>query len=233
MLYTEWKWFFYEMYYFYLQKQILPKKFFEFKQSHKRSVNVMTRGRVPNKCERCKTYKGIYDVKNERILPRIVKQTNVCLCIHRNHYCIVWRKNTKDSLLNGVNEMERNFKYVKTKIKGNILNHRIRNRFPKHGIIDQLENVFVFHLETRNDQKIAEAYGAGFLDINRLRDRWDKDITPAGIQTKKNYSTVFSKSCGKPVMNLLKYIPENNEGDERTSVDKGGDETASSCKILL
>ena len=48
---------------------------------------------------------------------------------------------------------------------------RIRYRFPKHETIDQLENVFVFDLETYNDQKFAEAFASGFYNVNRLRDR--------------------------------------------------------------
>ena len=34
-------------------------------------------------------------------------------------------------------------------------------------------------------------------------------------------------------MNMLKYIPENYEGDERTYIDKDGDEIVSSYKLLL
>ena len=34
-------------------------------------------------------------------------------------------------------------------------------------------------------------------------------------------------------MNMLKYISENYEGDERTYIDKEGDEIASSHRILL
>ena len=63
--------------------------------------------------------------------------------------------------------MERKFKYVMKKINLNKLTQRIRYRFPKHETVDQLENIFVFDLETYNDQEFAEAYAAGLYDLNR------------------------------------------------------------------
>ena len=43
---------------------------------------------------------------------------------------------------------------------------RIRYRFLNHETIDQLENVFMFDLETLNDQDIAEAYASDFYKVN-------------------------------------------------------------------
>ena len=149
-------------------------QYLEFVQSYKRT-NVMTRCRNPEFCKRYKIDIGIYNLNNKRILPQTVKQKNICVHIHKNHYCVIWKKNGKDSLLNGVNEIERNFRYVKNKINENNLKQRIFYRFPKHETIDQLENVFVFDLETHNDEEFAEAYAAGLYDVNRLRDKWDRD----------------------------------------------------------
>ena len=152
-------------------------EYFEFLKSYKRRPNVMARCRIPEFCKRYKIDIGIYDLNSERILPWTVKQKNFCVHIHKNHYCIIWKKNRKDSLLNGVQEIESNFKYVKNKTNENNLKQRILYRFPKHETIDQLENVFVFDLETHNDQEFAEAYAAGIYDVNRLRDRWQRDLT--------------------------------------------------------
>ena len=52
-------------------------------------------------------------------------------------------------------------------------------------MIDQLENVFVFDLETYNDQEFAEAYAAGLYDVNRLRDKWDRDLTSDELVTER------------------------------------------------
>ena len=146
-------------------------EYFEFIKSYKRRPNVMTRCRIPEFCERYKMDVGIYALSSKRNLPRTVKQKNICVYIHKNHYCVIWKKNRKDSLLNGVKEKENNFRYVKNKINENILKQRSLYRFPKHETIDQLENVFVFDLETHNNQEFAESYAAGLYDVNRLRVR--------------------------------------------------------------
>ena len=206
---------------------------FEFIQSYKRRTNVMTRCRIPEFCERYKIDIGIYDLKQQRILPRNVKQRDICVHIHKNQYCVIWKKNRKDSLLNGVEEIDRNFKYVKNNINEDNLKQRIRYRFPKHEPIDQLENVFVFDLETHNDQEFAEAYAAGLFDVNRLKDKWDRELTGDELVIERENVTVFDASNGNCVMNMLKYISENYEGVERTYIDKDGDEIVSSYRLLL
>ena len=122
----------------------------------------MTRCRIPEFCVRYKVDIGIYDLKRKRILPRSVKQKDICLFFHEYHYCVIRKKNRRDGLLNGVQEMERNFENVQNKINEYNLGQRIRYRFPKRGTIDQLENVFVFNVETCNNHDFAEAYAAGF-----------------------------------------------------------------------
>ena len=130
-------------------------------------------------------------------------------------------------------EIENNFRYVKNKINENKLKQRSLYRFPKHETIDQLENVFVFDLETHNDQEFAEAYAVGLYDVNRLRDRWHRDLTSNELIIERKNVTVFDASNGNCVMNMLKYISENYEGDERTYIDKDGDEIISSYRLLI
>ena len=87
----------------------------------------------------------------------------------KQHYCVIWKKNRRDSLLNGVEEIDKNFIYVRNKVNEINLKQRIPYRYPKHETIDQLENVFVFDFETYNDQEFAEADALGIQDVNRLR----------------------------------------------------------------
>ena len=193
----------------------------------------MARCRIPEFCKRYKIDIGIFYLETKRILPQTVKQKNICVYIHKNLYCVIWKKNRKHSFFNDVDEIDKNFKYVKNKINENILKQRIRYRFPKHETIDQLENVFVFDLETHNDQEFAETYAAGLYDVNRLRDKWDRDLTPDELKSGKENTSVFDASNGNCVTNMLKYISENYEGDERTYIDKDGDEIVSSYRLLL
>ena len=208
-------------------------EYFEFIKSYKRRQNVMARCRIPEFCKRYKIDIGIYDLNTKRILPWTVKQKNICVYIHKNHYCVIWKKNRKDSLLNGVNEIDKNFKYIKNKINEDNLKQRIRYRFPKYEKIDQLENVFVFDLETHNDQEFAETYAAGLYDVNRLRECWHRDLTGDELVIERKNVTVFDASNGNCIMNMLKYISENYDGDERTYIDKDGDEIVSSYRLLL
>ena len=126
-----------------------------------------------------------YDLKSKRILPGNVEKRVICVHIHKNHYFVIWKKNRKNSSLHNVEEIDKNFKYVKNIINKNDLKQRIRYRFPKHEAVDQLENIFAFDLETYNDQEFAESYAAGLYDVNRLRDRWNKNLTPDEIVIKK------------------------------------------------
>ena len=87
--------------------------------------------------------------------------------------------------------------------------------------------------KTHNEQEFAEAYGAGLYNVNRLRDKWDRDLAPDEIIIEEENVTVFDASNGNPVMNMLKYISKNYEGDERTYIDKDGDEIVSSYRLLL
>ena len=94
------------------------------------------------------------------------------------------------------------------------VNQGIRYRFPKHETIYQLENMFVSDSETYNGQEIAEAHAAGLYDVNCLRDRWDRVLSPEQIEIERKSVIVFDKSCGNPVMNMLKFTSENYEGGE-------------------
>ena len=186
----------------------------------------MTRCSIPKFCERFEIEVGIHDVKSKRILHRTVKERNKCLYIHKIHYCVLWKKNRKDSLLRGVEEIKRTFKYNKNKINENSLSQRIRYRFPNHETKDQLEIDFVFDLEIYSDQEFAEAYAAALDDVNRLRDRWVRFLFRFETETEE-YHIVFDDSNGSPVMNVLKKFSENYKGDQRTFFDKDGGEIVS------
>ena len=193
----------------------------------------MTRCRIPKNCEQYKIVIGIYVVKSKRIFPRSVKQRDKCVYIHKNDYCVSWKKIKTDSLRIGVEEIDRNFKCIKSKINEKNFSQRNLYRFPKHETKDQLENVFVFDLETINDREFAEAFAAGIYDVNLLRDRWNRDLTPDELKTEKDNVILFDGSNGNPVMSMLEYISENHEVDERTYFYKDGDEIVSSYGILL
>ena len=55
-------------------------------------------------------------LKVKGYVPRSVKQRDVCVYVQKNHFCVFWKENRKDASLNGVEEIETNFKYVKNRI---------------------------------------------------------------------------------------------------------------------
>ena len=66
-----------------------------------------------------------------------------------------------------------------------------------------------------------------------LRDRWGRGLTPDGIVIEKENVTAVDEPNGNPVMNMVNYCSENYEGDERTYIDKDGDEIVSSYRLFL
>ena len=91
--------------------------------------------------------------------------------------------------------------------------------------------MFVFDLETYNNQQLAEAYAAGLNDVNRSQDQWNRDLTLREMETETENAIVFDKSCGNSIMNMPQNIWENYEGDESTDIDKDGDEVVSSYRF--
>ena len=124
-------------------------EYFDFFQSYKRKNLVMTPCRTPENCEHYKIDIEIYDPKSKRILPRNVKQRDICVHIHENHCCVFRKKNRKIVFyLLAIKEIDIIFKYVENIINENNLKQRIHYILAQHETIDQLENVFVLHLET-------------------------------------------------------------------------------------
>ena len=113
-------------------------------------------------------------------------------------------KSRRDTFLNRVKEIDRKFRHVKILLNENKVKQTSRYRFPKHETIDQLENVFVFDLETYNDQEIAEAYSAGLHVVNPLRHKWDRNLTGQERKTERENKIYFNGSDGNPVMDMLK-----------------------------
>ena len=95
-------------------KKDFSMEYFEFIQSYKRRPKVMTWWRIPEFGQRQKIDIAMYDLKSKRILPRSVKQRDVCVYIHKNHYCVIWKKNRNDALPNGV-EVQKLFNFWSNK----------------------------------------------------------------------------------------------------------------------
>ena len=72
----------------------------------------MSRCRLPELCHRYKIDIGSYDPKSKRILPRNIKQKDECVHIQKKSLLCCLEKSREDSLLNVVEEIDMNFKFV-------------------------------------------------------------------------------------------------------------------------
>ena len=69
--------------------------------------------------------------------------------------------------------------------------------------------------------------------MNRLRDKWGRDLTTDELETERENVSGFDGSNGNPVMNMPKYISKNYDGDERTYIHKDRDVIVSSYRLFL
>ena len=69
--------------------------------------------------------------------------------------------------------------------------------------------------------------------MNRLRDKWDRDLTVQEKETERESVNVSDNSCGNPILNMLKYFSKNYDGNERTYIDKDEDKTNRSYRLFL
>ena len=120
-----------------------------------------------------------------------VLKRDFCVYNRNNSSCVNWKKNRRDALLNGVEKIDGNFKYGKFRMNKSSIKQRNRYLSPKHETIYHLENASIFELENYNNQEFAEACAAGLYDVNRLRNRWNRDLTPDEIVREKEIVTVF------------------------------------------
>ena len=54
--------------------------------------------------------------------------------------------------------------------------------------------MFIFDLKTYNNQKLAYTNAAGLFDVNRIPDRWIRDLSIQEMETKTEFFFVFDKS---------------------------------------
>ena len=80
----------------------------------------MTRCRIPEFSERYQIDIGIFDPKGKRIFSRNVKQRDMCVFVQKITI-VSFGKMRRDSSLNGVEEIDKNFNYGKYKINEKIL----------------------------------------------------------------------------------------------------------------
>ena len=170
----------------------LTEEYRDFIKNSKRSKNIMTSARIQPFCKKYNINLGVYNLKHQEILPPSVTEKRICLYIHENHFCLIWRtKNT--NFTHALKELKDNFKYETNQISDNILKQVQQYKFPISNEKDCLYAVFAFDIETVNvDYKqYCIPYAAGCYHLDRLKECYNGDLFEEELKIEKQQVHIF------------------------------------------
>ena len=218
----------------FIYKKDFSQEYCEFIRESQRNKNIMTSAKIQPFCKKHNIDLGIYDLKQKRILPLSVTERRICLYIHENHFCVIW-KTEKTTFINAIKELEDNFEYEPNHITDNILKQVQEYKFPLSNEKDCLCAVFSFDLETVNVpyQEFCEAYGAGCYHLDRLKECYNGDLSKEELEIERQYVHIFDRQNNNPVLDLIKYIITNYEGKPKYFKNKNGEFKISSYRYQL
>ena len=208
-------------------------EYYTFLKTFKRQTDVMLRARVSLFCKRVGIGIGFWSNEDKRIMPRNCPVRNKCLYLYKQHYCVIWKNNDNDSLLNAAKEVENNFQYIRNRINNNNLKNIIKYSFPFKEKHNELDNVLIFDIETGNVEDRAIPYGIGLYDLSRLKYRYKKDLTDNEIITERKNVIKFKAYDGNPVVQMVEYINKNYTGDKIIHRNKSGVNIVKSYRTTL
>ena len=146
-----------------------------FSESRLKETDVMLRARIPVFCKRVRIDIGFWSKEKFCIMPQSCTERNKCLYLYKHHYCVIWKNTVNNSLSNAAKEVEDNFKYIRNRINNTNLKNVIKYTFPFKEKHNELDNVFIFDIETGNVENKAVPYGIGLYDLSRIKYRYKKD----------------------------------------------------------
>ena len=137
----------------------------------------MLKARIPIFCTKVGIDIGFWSRERKRIMPQPCTERNKCLYLYKQHYCVIWKNTVNDSLSNAAKKIKDNFQYMRNRINNTNLKHIIKYTFPFKENYNELDNVFIFDIETGNIEDKAIPYGIGLYDLSRSKYRYKKDLT--------------------------------------------------------
>ena len=132
-----------------IYKRHFSNEYKEFISDSERCKNIMTSAKIQPFCRKCNINLGVYNKKQRSFLPKSVAERRICLLIHNNHFCVIWKTN-QSTFPDAIAQIENNFRYEETQINDNILQQVIEYKFLVSYEMGCLYNVFAFDLETCN-----------------------------------------------------------------------------------
>ena len=210
------------------------EKYHDFIKNSKTTQNIMTSAKIQPFCKKYDINLGIYNINQKEILPRSVTERRLCLIIHENHFCVIW-KTKKTSFTNAIKELEDNFKYEANQISDNILKQVQEYKFPISNEKDCLYAVFAFDLETANvDYKqYCVPYASGCYHLNRLKECYNGNLSEDELKIERVNVHIFDYKNKNPVMDMINFIVKNYKGKPKFFKDKDGNYKISCYKYQL
>ena len=183
----------------------------------------MTSAKIQPFCEKHNINLGVYNPKQQEILPRSVTERRICLFIHKKQFCVIW-KLEKTKFTDAIKELEKNSEHQPNYINDNILLQIVECKFPISKEKDCLFAVFSFDLEIVNVpyQDFCETYAAACYHLDRLKECYNGDLTEEEIVNERQHVHIFDRANSNPVLDMIKYITTNYKGEPKYFKDKSG-----------
>ena len=218
----------------FIYKKDFTEKYHDFIKNSKTTKNIMTSAKIQPFCKKYGIDLGVYNINQQEILPRCVTERRLCLIIHENHFCVIW-KTKKTSFTDAIKELEDNFKYEANQISDNILKQVQEYKFPISNEKDCLYAVFAFDLETANvDYKqYCVPYAAGCYHLNRLKECYNGNLSEDELKIERENVHIFDYKNKNPVMDMINFIVKNYKGKPKFFKHKDGNYKISCYKYQL
>ena len=184
----------------------------------------MTSAKVQPFCKKQNINLAVYNSKQQKILPRSVTERRICLFIHKNHFCVIW-KTEKTNFTDAIKELEKNFDYQPNHITDNISKQVVEYKFPISNEKDCLFAVFSFDLETVNVpyQEFCETYAASCYHLDRSKECYNGDLTEEELEIERQHVHIFDRANNNPVLDMIKYKTTNYKGKPKYFKDQNGE----------
>ena len=217
----------------FISNKDLPEEYRDFIKNSKTTKNIMTSAKIQPFCKKYNINLGVYNKNQQEILPRSATERRICLYIHENHFCLIWKtKNT--TFTKAIKELEDNFKYEANQKSDNILKQAQEYKFPISNEKDCLYAVFAFDLETANVdfKQYCVPYAAACYHLNRLKECYNGNLSEDELKIERDNVHIFDYKKN-PVMDMIDFIVKNYKGKPKFFKNKDGKYKISCYKYQL
>ena len=218
----------------FISKTDLSEENRDFIKNSKTTKNIMTSAKIQPFCKKYNINLGVYNKNQQKILPRSITERRICLYIHENHFCLIW-KTKITTFTNAIKELEDNLKYEVNQISDNILKQVQEYKFPISNEKDCLYAVFAFDLETANVdfKQYCVPYAAGCYHLNRLKECYNGNLSEDELKIERENVHIFDYKNENPVMDMIDFIVKNYKGKPKFFKNKDGNYKISCFKYQL